>query len=249
MPAEVQRRRTSKPPVPTTGEAPLPTLTVDDIRHEGTAALIARGAAYASEYAQIEHKPEMLVRNIAVVNVALRRQHDDMRGRTRAYREDVAQIYRAAGIGPNVVDRMQQAVRYHVGNILRDELSPEELRDLDLHTSSPLERARGARAVTSALATAERVSSQAVKVPSAKSRKTKRTDDEPAPAPEIPVKATADHLRLVNAAKSIVSQLSPDVIDDAMTDGQRAKLHEELGALQDAIRVLRRHTKPRRSDA
>ncbi|MEU7243407.1 hypothetical protein [Streptomyces sparsogenes] len=238
MPSEVQRRRkpqklsTSAP-----GEA-LPALSVDDLADEGETALVARGKAYAERYAQIEHEPETLLRNIAVVLVALRRHHDDMRGRSVAYRKAAAEIYRAADIAPNTrvrsatetKDRMQQSVRWHIGNLLRDELDERELKDLNLSVASPLERQRAHRAIRSALSK------------SSKAAQSPETLD-------IPVQATADHLRLANAARNIVAQLSPDVIDNAMTDGQRVKLHEELGALQEAIRVLRRHTGKRRSGA
>jgi hypothetical protein len=63
------------------------------------------------------------------------------------------------------------------------------------------------------------------------------------------VRATADHLRLAHVAGNIVGQIDTSVVDTHMTDGQRAKLDEELAALQKAITRLRRHTKKPSSGA
>jgi hypothetical protein len=46
-----------------------------------------------------------------------------------------------------------------------------------------------------------------------------------------------------------VGQIDTSVVDTHMTDGQRAKLDEELAALQKAVTRLRRHTKKPSSGA
>lgn len=229
-------------------------LELEAIEDEPTSALIARGSAYAREYAAIEHKPELLAKNIAVVLLALRKRHDDWLGRMGPYRADTAEIYSAAGIRDREqLKRLQANVRYHVGNMVRRYLTPRELKALELKDSSPLERQQDSRATTAALVKALKVSADVT----ASTPKTSKAAKKPAKAvhAEIAptqkgaiVKATADHLRLAQAARGIVGQFSADVIDEHMTDGQRAKLDEELAEMEKRVRSLRRHLKSRRSE-
>ncbi|GAA0641342.1 hypothetical protein GCM10009548_01920 [Streptomyces malaysiensis subsp. malaysiensis] len=214
-------------------------LEVDDLVHEQEPALIARGAAYATEYARIRENAGILAKNLATVVVALRVRHDDMRGASGAYRKDVGEIY--AGLGEGDREKLQTAVRWHVGNILRRYLTPRELEKLDLKPTSPLERQQDSRAANAAIVAAGRAELQA-----ATSKKGRKPKDNELPAPTV--RETADHLRMVHAATNIMNQLSPDVINHAMTDGQRAKLDEELETIQKAIAKLRRITRKARSE-
>jgi hypothetical protein len=231
-------------------------LDLETIEHEETAALIARGAAYAREYAAIEHKPELLAKNIAVVLLALRKRHDDWLGQMGDYRRDAAEVYSAANIRDrDQLKRLQANVRYHVGNMVRRHLTPRELKALKLKDASPLERQQDRRATDATILRATRV---AAEVEASTPRKTqaakkpKGSTEEIVPTqgggPGTGVKATADHLRLAKVAVSIVGQIDTDVIDGHMTDGQRAKLDEELAEMERTVRRLRRHLKSRRSE-
>lgn len=229
-------------------------LDLETIEDEPTSALIARGAAYAREYAAIEHKPELLAKNIAVVLLALRKRHDDWLGRYGDYRRSTREVYSAAGItDPEQLKRLQANVRYHLGNMVRRYLTPRELKALELHDASPLERQQDQRATNAVLLQAVKVSAEVT----ASTPKTSQVTKTPAKGGQteiVPtqkgtaVRATADHLRLAHAAAGIVGQFDRDVIDSHMTDGQRAKLDEELAEMEKRIRSLRRHLKTRRSE-
>jgi hypothetical protein len=235
-------------PVPVDPET-LPSLEPDELSSETTAELVARGAAYAREYARVEHQPTILLKNIAAVVVAIRRKHDDMLGKSHDYRQEVAGMYRSANIPPDSADRIQKAVRWHVGNLLRQTLTPRELKRLELLPTSPLERLQDSRATNAAIIRAANVSADVSASTPAKKAKGKGAQvaiPEPAGAP---VKATADHLRLAHVAANILGQLDTTVINEHMTDGQRAKLDDELAALQKRITALRRHTRKASSKA
>lgn len=234
--SEAARRSAASPSVH--GDtATLLTLDPADIASEDVSTLQARGAAYVRGYVEVEHKPTILLQNIAVVLIALRRQFTtddgvaDMRGQTHPYRQAAAELYRAANIPPDSQARVQTAVRWHVGNILRTELDAEELTSYELLTASPLERLQDDRAARAAIVSASRAESAAVT----------------SAAGGVTVKATADSLRMAGAALNILRQLSADVIDNAMTEGQRAKLDELLAEHQTVVAQLRRHTRKRRS--
>jgi hypothetical protein len=66
----------------------------------------------------------------------------DWRGQTQAYRDAVAKMYEASGVPADSVDNMQAAIRYHIGNALRERLSAEDLAAAGLQAESPVERAR-----------------------------------------------------------------------------------------------------------
>lgn len=240
-------RLTPGAPIPVDPDT-LPSLELDDISGETESQLVARGAAYAREYARIEDEPTILLKNIAAVVVALRIQYDDMLGKRHDYRQVVAGMYRDAGIPPDSAARVQGSVRWHVGNLLRKTLTPRELRKLGLLETSPLERLQDSRAVNAAIVAAthasSEVSSSTPRIGKQPSRATgKGTAVVEEPSAGAPVKATADHLRLAHVAGNILGQLDTSVISQHMTAGQRAKLDEELAALQKTITALRRLTR------
>ncbi|MEV4037714.1 hypothetical protein [Streptomyces umbrinus] len=231
-------------------------LDLDEIQHEEQPMLVARGAAYAREYHRIEQHPTMLLQNIATVIVAIRLKYNDLRGEGYEYRQTVAEMYRAAGIPTDAAGRVQASVRYHVGNALRRHLTPRELKSVRLLPESPLERLQDQRATNAVILKASRVSVELEASTAARTKqKTKKApkgqvieEKVPAQGGRSPVAATADHLRLASVALGIVGQMKTDVIDDDMTDGQRAKLDEHLAAMQAAITKLRRHSRRRTSD-
>ncbi|MER6485733.1 hypothetical protein ABT264_19520 [Streptomyces virginiae] len=190
-----------------------------------------------------------LLKSTAVVLVALRSRCTDSEGRTdwggrsADYRRQAQELYQQANIPADSEATIQGAVRWHVGNILRDELSTEELEDYGLKALSPTARSRERRSSRAAIVSVVRAETEAAEVK--KKGKAKKT----ASAGELAVPAgagslVADHLRLSKGAATIISQLSTDVIDD-MTDGQRAKLDAELEAAQKALAKLRRHSRRR----
>ncbi|MET7939650.1 hypothetical protein [Streptomyces sp. NPDC005302] len=230
----------------------LPALQLEDIQDETTEQLIARGAAYVREYAQIEHRPTILAMNIAMVLLAIRRNHGDWLGRSYDYRQVAGEVYRQANVrdGDQLV-RLKTAVRYHVGNLLRRQLTPRELKSLELLDSSPIERQQDRRAVDAVILNATRIATSATaSTPKPATTGTALKDEvvpEQGGGAGSGVKATADHLRLAEVATNILAQMSVGVIDDHMTAGQRAKLDEYLTSLQKTITSLRRHTKTPRS--
>jgi hypothetical protein len=237
MSREIATKSTGEP-VPVSVDD-LPALELDDLAHEGEAALVARGAAYAREHHRIQGAATTLVRNIAVVVVALRVKHQDMRGSSHEYRQVVADMYRSAGIPADSTSALQASVRWHIGNLLRRHLTPRELEANDLQPTSPLERLQDSRKVNSSIIKAARVST-AVKesTPKPSRSKAEPTGEEAGKA----VRATADHLRLAVVAKDILGQLDRNVIKRHMTDGQRAALDVELAAIERKLASLRKLT-------
>lgn len=217
----------------------LPTLQVEDIADESESQLVARGAALATEYFKIEGKATTLLKNLAVTQVALRIKMDDPRGVSHEYRTTVSDMYRSLNIPPERVEKTQASVRWHIGNILRRHLTPRELEKHDLQLTSPLERNQDSRAVNAAIIKAAKVST-AVDASTPK-RAAKGATAEAEQAGQV-VKATADHLRLVEVAKDILGKLDSTVIKRHMTDGQRAKLDRELAAMERKIASLRKLT-------
>lgn len=230
----------------------LTTLELNDIEYEAAPALVARGAAYAREYARIEDKPAILAANIATVLLALRKKHDDWRGLTKPYRDDVTALYQSSGVTGTQLDRLKSNVRYHVGNQARRYLTPRELRTLELRDDSPLERGRDRRATNSAIVRSVSASIEAAASAPVKPVKTPAKDEERVPdqrTPGLVVKATADHLRLAHVARGLVEQMDADVVLSDMAEGQRAQLDEELAAIESAARKLRRMLKKASSGA
>jgi hypothetical protein len=151
---------------------------------------------------------------------------------------------------PETAERIQRAVRYHIGNHLRDVVTAEVLADYNLKPSKPLDRNRAARETRSALVATARAELEMAPPTAGKSRAASAESAAPAESrASADVRATADHLRLTKGARTILGQLNPEVIDDHMTDGQRAKLDDELAAIQEIVSKLRRKTRKRRSAA
>lgn len=251
---EVSRRDTAMPV--SVDPATLPALEVDELVKETEELLVARAVAYGREYKRVEGVGTLLLKNLAAVAVALRKQYGDPTGKSYEYRQLMAQIYRDAGIEQDV----QGSIRYHIGNLIRRTMTPRELEREGLLATSPLERLQDSRATTAKLVQAAKALSAAdttlldgltpAPKPAKASKKSSgsKTDEAPASSGEE-IKATADLLRLASVAKGIVTQLRVDVIDDHMTDGQRTALDDELALLQKQVATLRRHTRKRSSKA
>lgn len=66
----------------------------------------------------------------------------DWRGRSWPYREAVSEVYASVGVPSEDLPSLQSAVRYHVGNVVRERLSASEVKDLGLMAAGPRERTR-----------------------------------------------------------------------------------------------------------
>lgn len=227
----------------------LPTLQLEDVADESEGTLVARGAAYAKEYAVVQGKATTLLKNLAVTQVALRVKYADMRGQSGAYRAVVADMYAGLGLPEERVDQMQATVRYHIGNIIRRHMTPRELEEAGLRPETPIERQRDERAARAIVLQAHKVT-RAVEesTPLPRSRK-KAADEENAQPVGHVVKATADHLRLAEVALNMLGKFDRNVIKTHMTDGQRAKLDKELRDMERKIASLRKLTQKPSSKA
>lgn len=125
-------------------------VTVDD--------LVEKGVGLVREYAAVETSKTAILKDLARVVVDLRQRfhtedgRTDWAGRSHAYREAVARIYHEAGVPPDSLDGMQAALRYHVGNVLREVAPADELEDLGLKAKTPVERVKETRDRLAALA-------------------------------------------------------------------------------------------------
>ncbi|MEU1074307.1 MULTISPECIES: hypothetical protein [unclassified Streptomyces] len=236
----------------------LPVLKLSTLEDESTEALVARGAALVREHAIVEGRGTALLRSCAVVLAALRLRcvnkdgDPDVTGTSHEYRELAREVYRRAGIGPDAQDRVQATVRYHVAKVIRENHSEDQLEAYGLIVASPVERQRERRQRDSAVLTMARHEAIAAAPAPKKGKATAKAAADEAAAVNLSAtgaaqKATADHLRLGAGVLNILGQMSTDVIDNDMTDGQRAKLDEHLAAMQAAVTKLRRHTRKRRS--
>lgn len=77
----------------------------------------------------------------------------DWGGRSTAYRALIREVYVGAGIGMDIRDSVQSAMRYHVGNYLRENVPAHDLALCGFGEESPKERTRRHRDVVAALAT------------------------------------------------------------------------------------------------
>ncbi len=64
----------------------------------------------------------------------------DWKGRTHAYRLWVRETMTLASIQADELGTVQAAIRYHVGNIVRERMNEDELQNLGLSATSPRER-------------------------------------------------------------------------------------------------------------
>lgn len=69
----------------------------------------------------------------------------DWAGRSPGYRQAMADLYSRARVPHDQLDTVQTAMRYHVGNLLRDRATSDELKAVGLTTTSPKARLATAR--------------------------------------------------------------------------------------------------------
>lgn len=127
---------------------PMPRKTLDE--------LLDTGAALVRRWHQIDGPKTEVLRELAHVVVDIRSRYcyesaPDWAGRSWKYRRAIAAMYLAAGIPPDAVASVQGALRYHVGNALRERVDAEELESAGLKVASPKERVASARSEAAAL--------------------------------------------------------------------------------------------------
>jgi hypothetical protein len=114
-----------------------------------TDALVDEGVGLLSQY--IETKSTDTLRRLALIVVQLRKDSAlanglvDLSGRSPAYRHAIAEIYTRAGVPDEDLDAVQSALRYHVGNEIREQAAAEELEAVGLKPASPKQRRTTAR--------------------------------------------------------------------------------------------------------
>ncbi|MFI2213022.1 hypothetical protein [Streptomyces sp. NPDC020141] len=217
----------------------LPFMQVDELAEKPQEFLVAAGGAFAREYAQIKHRETLLLKQMASILVALRVQVGDLTGTSYAYRQIVGEMYRASGEGPETLEPMKTAVRWHVQNLLRRVMTSRELREKGLLETTPLERARDLREANAAILAG--IAAAASAEESSQGRALGRKGSE--------VKATADLLRLARAAHSLVTKMNSGVVEQHMTSGQLEALDAEMAAMQTAMAALRRRLKKAKAAA
>lgn len=118
--------------------------------------LIEEGATLLHEAHELNQGLTATYRKLAGVIVDLRKRYTnsqgtgpDWRGTSQDYRDAVAEMYRASGVPEDSTSNMQAAIRYHIGNVLRERLTEDELRAAGLSVDSPLDRARTRREAAS----------------------------------------------------------------------------------------------------
>jgi hypothetical protein len=129
----------------TSNDAPGAARRILDLQRAATREL---RKAVAAEGADRTHH----LRATADLLVDLRALHldaegaPDWRGKTFAYRDLVNSVYAAAGLPPESGDTTKTALRYHVGNALRERLTPDELDEVGLSALDPRDRQASRRA-------------------------------------------------------------------------------------------------------
>ena len=122
------------------------------------AALVDAAALDLGGYIQTGRQRTDLLKRAAGTIVELRQQftledgRTDWSGRSPRYRAAIAQVYFRAHVPDDKLDTVQAALRYHVGNVLRERAEADELAAVGLSATSPKARIDRIRAVTVALA-------------------------------------------------------------------------------------------------
>lgn len=121
-------------------------------------ALVEAAARSLRAYLASDRQRTDYVKEVAEQVYRLRALHHladgrpDWSGRSAAYRADVHRIYSEARVPAEVLDTVQAAIRYHLGNLLRARVSVEDLRASGLSATSPRQRLDRDREIAAAVA-------------------------------------------------------------------------------------------------
>lgn len=123
--------------------------------------LQAHGTDLLRSYTEADAKRTQILRDLAKCVVGIRAQTmtgdgktPDWAGQSQAYRDVIRAMYDDAGIPVDSASNVQAALRYHIGEVLREVVSPGALTKAGLATKGPKDRARtrnGEQATTAAL--------------------------------------------------------------------------------------------------
>lgn len=116
--------------------------------------LVDRGVRILKRYLTDHHTDRL--KELAPIVVELRGKftledgRQDWGGRSPGYRQAMANLYARARVPHEKLDTLQVALRYHVGNLLRERTSEEELTAVGLSARSPKDRLANHRQALSA---------------------------------------------------------------------------------------------------
>lgn len=188
-----------------------------------TEALIASTARLLGDYIQSGRMRTDLLKECAAV-VAELRQHfhladgrTDWGGRSPAYRKAMHEAYSRAHVPTDRFDTVQAALRYHVGNLLREIVPADELAAAGLSKISPKERLNRTRDVVAALSMSGSVA-------------------------EI----TGDPIRLLIYAEALIDHVAEDALD-GLKGKERVAARDALRGLAERIEELLPHLPAQRS--
>lgn len=189
---EVEVSETPKAPARRRQSQPKATASV--LKKWSEERIVQEGVVLVKEYIEIEgHRTEVL-RKLSLVAVALRSKFSDAggkpdwAGRSNGYKEAVARIYREAGVPEDAVSGFQAALRYHIGNTLREFAPKAELKAAGLKVESPRERSASSKESRAANKAAE---------PSRPRRQPENV------IPQDPTEVLAEALGLIQAAQDM----------------------------------------------
>lgn len=143
MPTATATKPTStrKPKAQTAKATEAPAAPAPD-----TSALEKEAILALKAVIDLDTKRTAALKKLAHVICQLRRKLDDPAGTSQAYRDAAERIYKGVNIPADSSSGIQASIRYHIGNVLREEFTSEELAAVGLSDKTPLERAREARA-------------------------------------------------------------------------------------------------------
>ncbi len=93
-----------------------------------------------------EDERTAILREVAEIFVDLRSHFylddgsTDWRGQTYPYRQVIGEVFSMASVPKDELSTVSAAIRYHVGNVLRERLDPDDLEAIGLRPASPRER-------------------------------------------------------------------------------------------------------------
>lgn len=125
---------------------------------KSTARIVEEASALLGDYIRDGRTRTDLLKAVAALIVELRSRctlddgRADWGGRSLKYRTAMAEVYAGAKVDKAHLDTVQTALRYHVGNLLREKASADELDAAGLTAVSPRERLQTHRDVINALA-------------------------------------------------------------------------------------------------
>lgn len=111
--------------------------------------LKSHGTTLLRDYVEADTRRTSVLRELAKVIVGIRSQTfqkdgktPDWSGQSQAYRDTISAMYEDAGIPKDRESNVQSALRYHIGEVLREVVSSKALTAAGLATKGPKDRAR-----------------------------------------------------------------------------------------------------------